>query len=415
MRILFITAFYPPCDYGYGYMRLCERVADEMHTRGHAVMVLTSTYRHGEEAKPYPVHRRLELDPDWFQSRPAMFQFFADRPRREREAARSFSDLARAFAPDVIFIWHGQGLSRAMFQQAERLPGAVTVYYLANYLPEQPDEYLEYWDKPGGSRPAQWVKAPLGALARRILRAEQKPVIPAFAHTIHVSQHVRQRLQPMVGEDAVTIPTGTDFSALGGLQRQAREDGLRCILAGRVSPEKGLHTAIAAFAALNRTHELGNTSLTIMGDGPPDYLARLKQQVREAGLEQVVTFEAPLDLAGYRQRLAAHDVLLFPSNWDEPLSNTMLEAMALGLCVIGTIAGGSGEALIHEQTGLVFPAEDAEALARQIIKLRAQPELFEVLTREARRFVRQHYDLRQSLDQIEAHLLALAATARNPV
>lgn len=415
MNLLFITAFYPPCEHGYGYMRLCERVADEMHSRGHAVAVLTSTYRHGDELKPYPVHRRLALDPDWLQARPAMLQFFQDRPRREREAARSLQDMGRAYAPDVIFIWHGQGLSRAMFRQAEQFPGAVTVYYLANYLPEQPDEYLEYFAKPGSSLAARLVKAPAGWLARRVLRAEGKPVIPEFAHTIHVSRFVQARLQGLVGEDAVTIPTGTDFSALGALQRGERGDGrLRCILAGRISPEKGLHTAVRAFARLHRAQDLGSLTLTILGDGSEAYAAGLRREVQEAGLGEAVSFEPARDLDGYRRRLAEHDVLLFPSTWDEPLSNTMLEAMALGLCVVGTTRGGSAAALLDGQTGLAFPPEDEAALARQLVKLRDQPDLFAALTTEARRFVRQHFDLGESLNRLEGHLLELARTARNP-
>lgn len=122
MKILFVTAYYPPCDYGWGYMRICEQVADGLHDRGHEVAVLTSTYRHGEEFKPYPVHRLLRIDPDWALDRNAMLQFFVGRRQREAEDTEYLVSLVAQFQPDIIFIWHGHGLARQVLKTAESFP-----------------------------------------------------------------------------------------------------------------------------------------------------------------------------------------------------------------------------------------------------------------------------------------------------
>jgi glycosyltransferase involved in cell wall biosynthesis len=114
----------------------------------------------------------------------------------------------------------------------------------------------------------------------------------------------------------------------------------------------------------------------------------------------------------FHRLLAAYDVMLFPSIWDEPLSNTMIEAMALGLLVTGTTTGGSGEILRDGQTGLTFPAENCLLLAEQILRSREQLELLESLADQGERFVRQQYTMEGMLDQIEKHLLGLLEAQR---
>ena len=97
MRILFLTAYYPPCEYGWGYMQLCARTANALHARGHSVQVLTSTYRHGDESSPFPVHRLLDLDPDWHSGESALGQFFFRRTSRGRAAVMCSPRSIRAW------------------------------------------------------------------------------------------------------------------------------------------------------------------------------------------------------------------------------------------------------------------------------------------------------------------------------
>ena len=55
-----------------------------------------------------------------------------------------------------------------------------------------------------------------------------------------------------------------------------------------------------------------------------------------------------------------HDILVFASTWEEPLGITLLEAMASGLAVVGTGAGGSAEILQPEVNALTFPRSDVQ-------------------------------------------------------
>jgi glycosyltransferase involved in cell wall biosynthesis len=103
-------------------------------------------------------------------------------------------------------------------------------------------------------------------------------------------------------------------------------------------------------------------------------------------------------------QLATHDVLIFPSEWPEPLARMTQEAMASGAVVVGTITGGTGEILIDGETGLVFPPGDAPALARCIRRLQTDPALFSHLARNGRQCVEDKFSFRRMLDQVETVL-----------
>ena len=119
MRVLFITAYFPPCQYGWGYMRICEQVADGLAERGHEVSVLTSTYQDGPEVKPYPVYRHLTIVPDWLLSDSPAKQFFVGRKQREQTAVSHLHQIIANFKPDVLFVWDAFGLSDVMLREAE--------------------------------------------------------------------------------------------------------------------------------------------------------------------------------------------------------------------------------------------------------------------------------------------------------
>jgi glycogen(starch) synthase len=406
-------------------MRICEMVADGLTARGHEVAVLTSTYRHGDEFKPYPVYRSLPVDPDWNRPESAVKQFFIGRKAREKKAVESFHQVVYSFQPDVIFIWHGHGLPRLVFQEAENLPQVPVAYYFANYLPEMPDEYIPYWKAVPGNPLARILKGALAKIALSMLANEGKPVPLKYDHTISVSKYVRDRLlgQGLIGQDAVVIPNGVDLAVFntGKRERPFPDNGplpgtgplsdngssnaaLKGIVAGRVAPEKGIHTLLRALGLLHRRGQLGHIHVTILGDGPADYQSELIQIVSENNLQYFVSFQPPVPVEQMPDIYAQYDILLLPSEWHEPLSCTMLEAMACGLLVIGTTTGGSGEALFHQKTGLVFEPGDPEALATQLATVLGDRALVAQLAAAGEQEVLENFDMDRSVARIERYL-----------
>ncbi len=410
MRILLITNYYPPCDYGWGYMQLCEEVADGLSARGHAIAVLTSTYRDGDEiARPYPVHRLLRIDPDWHGGRLAAWQFFVGRRQRERRADAHLRQLVAGFRPDVVFVWHTLGLPRVLFRQAEQLPGVVVAYYLADYLPEMPDEYIAYWRLPPVHWTAKLLKRPLTRLALYMLAREGKPILLKYENAICVSDYVRRRLvgQKLIPPTAVVIHNGIDvqqFRSSG--RRRDFSQSVSLLYAGRLESHKGVHHILEALSLLSKEQQKRIGQLAIVGNGEPAYSSRLLQITKRLGLPSLVRFGPPVPRSQMPALLDRFDVLILPSSL-EALSRMMQEAMAMGLLIISTNTGGSRELLAHEGTGLVFEPGEPESLAAQLSYALNKPDLAARLAKAGRQTVIDNFDIRCTVEQIETYLLDL--------
>jgi glycosyltransferase involved in cell wall biosynthesis len=107
-------------------------------------------------------------------------------------------------------------------------------------------------------------------------------------------------------------------------------DGRHALVAGRLVPEKGFDTAIAAA----RT---ASVPLVVAGDGPDE--ERLRRLADGADVRFVGRVE-PAALAELRRTAA---VALVPSRWEEPCPYSVLDALADGVPVLASNLGGLPE------------------------------------------------------------------------
>jgi glycosyltransferase involved in cell wall biosynthesis len=97
--------------------------------------------------------------------------------------------------------------------------------------------------------------------------------------------------------------------------------------------------------------------------------------------------------------LAEWDIFVLPSRRD-PFPLAVLEAMAMGLPVVGTRVDGVPEQL-GEDTGLLVEAGDAEAIAAAVLRLAESPELRASLGAAARRCVERRFTVEQQAAGLE--------------
>ncbi|MBS0370663.1 MAG: TIGR03088 family PEP-CTERM/XrtA system glycosyltransferase [Proteobacteria bacterium] len=128
---------------------------------------------------------------------------------------------------------------------------------------------------------------------------------------------------------------------------------------GRQQAVKDQPTLVRAFGMFVRTNEEAakRARLILVGNGPlADSLTEL---VKSEGLDGLVW------MAGERsdvpEIMRGLDVFVLPSQ-AEGISNTLLEAMASGLPVVATAVGGNPELVVDQQTGLLVPALDPQAM-----------------------------------------------------
>jgi len=132
----------------------------------------------------------------------------------------------------------------------------------------------------------------------------------------------------------------------------------RLVLVARLVPQKGVDVLLEAFARVAR--EAPTWQLDIVGDGPLRPQLEAQASALDIGAQTRfyghVTDPFPL--------LYRASVFVLPSRF-EGMPNSMLEAMACGLAVIVSDASpGPLELIRDEDTGLVFPVDDVDALAK---------------------------------------------------
>jgi glycosyltransferase involved in cell wall biosynthesis len=133
-------------------------------------------------------------------------------------------------------------------------------------------------------------------------------------------------------------------------------------------PEKGLETLLEAFARLNASQAIAH--LWIVGSGPS--LPLLQELAQKLNLGARCTFApATKDVTTALQRI---DIFVLPS-LSEALSNSLMEAMASGCCVVASKTGGNPELVMDQQSGLLFPPGDSAALAACLDLLLRNPSL----------------------------------------
>ena len=146
------------------------------------------------------------------------------------------------------------------------------------------------------------------------------------------------------------------------------------LFVGRLSPEKGVGTLLAAWERLGR-----RIPLKVVGDGP------LRKQAAEAGIRH-----SCVEYLGYRPAEEVHallkeaSVLVFPSEWYEGFSRVAAEAFATATPIIASDIGSAAELVEHGHTGLRFRPGDPEDLAAQAGWFVSHPEEHARMRREVR-------------------------------
>lgn len=109
--------------------------------------------------------------------------------------------------------------------------------------------------------------------------------------------------------------------------------------------------------------------LLMVGDGPDRAAAEVRS--RELGISDSVTFLGSQD--NIEKILPCADLFLLPSQF-ESFGLSALEAMACGVAVVATNAGGIPEVVVDNKTGKLVPVGDPAALARASIELLNDPK-----------------------------------------
>lgn len=152
--------------------------------------------------------------------------------------------------------------------------------------------------------------------------------------------------------------------------RDAFHTPLRIVSVARLTEKKGLDVAVKASAILKQRG--GRFQYTIIGNGDQDRMMR--DFIAREEMDDCVTMPGFKPQEEIRQALNQADIFLLPSKTAadgdmEGIPVALMEAMAVGLPVVSTFHSGIPELIENDVSGWLVKEDDAEALAKTLLKL----------------------------------------------
>jgi glycosyltransferase involved in cell wall biosynthesis len=176
----------------------------------------------------------------------------------------------------------------------------------------------------------------------------------------------------------------------------AQSDGYALFL-GRLSPEKGIETMLAAWEKLSP-----GLPLKVVGDGP------LRDTVKNAAARNpAIEFVGRVEREQVFALLEKCAFLVFPSEWYETFGLVAIEAFAKGKPVVASRLGAMAEIIEDHHTGLHFEPGDVQDLASKIQWAADHTDEMQAYGRNARDIYLEKYSAQKNY----AALMAIYASA----
>ena len=199
---------------------------------------------------------------------------------------------------------------------------------------------------------------------------EVKREVFAFAARITtVNSEMKRNLveRGLPAEKISVLPMGVDTATVGRLAAATKIIPGKILVVGRLVEKKGIAFLLDALRAPQLADRLGSIKLTVVGDGPlRDWL-----ESQAKGL--------PVEFVGQQGRdqvlrhIAEAELMVIPSvtaesGDQEGLPVTLLEGGAGSVCVIASDLPGIDEVIVNDESGLLVPQRDVQALAEALAR-----------------------------------------------
>ena len=159
-------------------------------------------------------------------------------------------------------------------------------------------------------------------------------------------------------------------------------------------PVKRIGDVIRIFAQVQRTIP---SVLVMVGDGPERVAA--EQEARDLGVQDSTYFLGKLDAVA--PLLANADLFLLPSQ-SESFGLSALEALACGVPVVASDAGGLPEVVDNGVTGVLCPVGDVDAMAHAALNILCERERWRTMSAAAAADARRRFSRSDIVTQYEA-------------
>lgn len=386
MKILFLSAYYPPHTRGGGEIST-HLIAQGLRDKGHKVDVIsdgsktTTTMLDGVNIRRFPLG--LTAKP--------LFE-----RRHTQRIAKQLRDLIPY--PEPYDIIHAHDFRSALV--LAELGWKNQVVTVRDYAPIC-----------GTTNNILWNGARCHCTLRDLLRSHRiieaslwrKPFRlwqykynisyrrQAFAtcpHQIFISHNQQQEIAGHM--DLSNIHSAVIYNPIPPAyisQPTVAPPGDSVLYVGTVEKYKGVELLLKAWREVVRSFPQAH--LTIVGEGAQrrDY----EQQIAHGGLQYQVTFKGRLPWERLRHIYDEAKIVVAPHLWVEPFGRTVVEAMARERLVIAANTGGPAEIIGERKLGFLFERGSMTDLVEKLTKaLRLEKREYNIITNAARTWARHH-------------------------
>lgn len=219
---------------------------------------------------------------------------------------------------------------------------------------------------------------------RKLTKMIFDSIVPIFSlygdKIIAISELEKNYLKSLGIEEKkiIKIPLGINLNLFRRYQKYKINDNFLLFVGRFDIDQKGIDILLKAIKISRK--EFNNIKLYIIGDHSENKIKIIKM-IKELNLENEVLILGNVskeELIKYYHNCRA---LVLPSRF-EPFGLVILEAFACSKPVIASRVGGIPE-IVNEKNGILFKAEDANELAKAIIKMMKMDDEYKNMCNEA--------------------------------
>jgi glycosyltransferase involved in cell wall biosynthesis len=272
------------------------------------------------------------------------------------------------------------------------LPPILLLRYLSNaklvfYLGDIPTNY----------RPHRLLARLINRLADQLIANSQ--AVKRGLQAIGIDEHRIQVIYNGVNTQAFSQALPRDF-------RRMYDWPADCFLVGYIgqfSANKGVMDFVRAAEIVFRGNPSCRFILVGKLEGGDSYQQKIADYLDAHRLNNCIVFSGWTDEVEAIYR--ALDVVVVPSRYDDPAPNVNLEAMASGVPVIATRAGGSPELVLDGVTGFLVDKASPEQIAEHLLRLARDVEMRARLGQAGKDRVQRMFDIRKNAALVEEVLI----------
>ncbi len=337
MKILMLTCMFMPEVYG-GAEQQCFRQSKTLAARGHDVTILTARTKLSSPARE--IIDGVNIRRQWTVKQPDLLG---------RYVLFSFLWIAQI----IFFALRHRG----QFEIIHCHQGKFGLY-IGSLLAKM--MHIPHIVKIGNSGEALDIRA----LGRKKLFGSYflKKSLARAPHFVAISQQIVQDLNNFGISHHQIHKITNGATSLSPVYHPPSSKDIHFFWHGRFEPIKNLSLMLEGFSIARKINP--HIKLALIGDGTEE--EKLKALVIEMNLSEHVHFARPPE--NILDVISAHDIFINSSD-AEGMSNSMLEALALGKAIISTPVSGTAEIIDEGKNGYIMRGHTARDVAQAITQI----------------------------------------------